>query len=452
MLLLSILPPDGTCLTPAVVLDVRYHLWIAVKQAVEDSEELKSSSKQGGNSSRVTKNAHISVLFLSYSGKVYKEVITNEQLQRMTQYAFLRFVVELGCAVYNRESQPHTTFLYFRQLQVPGRASPFASTTRDNQSVNDLVVQAARLLQLFAERGVPGNKIIISIPSATEAGVAAARRLRMNHGIQTNLIMVSNVLQAAACADARASVVSVDVGNQSSPQMSREVQIMSRYIRQFHTDTQIAGSNFRSLSDVTSLYEHLDTVFLNIGDEEKLIVPILIPPTPSLTPSSTPTARSGVVQSQKEEVHDYTAKGSQSKEILKDDIQLEVEKIAQLLRFYKSRRSVGASANSDGLRDGYGFMDVMPASARSILAGALGSALERMQRDIGASAAIIQEEVLKQYALATCDVLELVTRKRREQERLLKRMSRKTETLPEDSQSGDTGGQGQPSLTSSRLP
>jgi len=57
-------------------------------------------------------------------------------------------------------------------------------------------------------------------------------------------------------------------------------------------------------------------------------------------------------------------------------------------------------------------MDDLPASTQSMIAGTLGPALDRVQREIEAIAGIIEEELKRQYALSTCDILGLVDRGR----------------------------------------
>jgi len=70
-------------------------------------------------------------------------------------------MVELGCAIMDRNEGTHCTFIDCRRL----RASRSVASGRDmcdNQS-HELVSWARRLVSLFEKRGVQKGKILISV-------------------------------------------------------------------------------------------------------------------------------------------------------------------------------------------------------------------------------------------------------------------------------------------------
>ena len=92
---------------------------------------------------------------------------------------------------------------------VPGRVS----TEVDADQAFDTaatVAKARKFIAMYAERGVPRDKVLIKI-AATWAGVEAARQLQAE-GIDCNLTLIFNPTQALACAEAGAFLISPFVG------------------------------------------------------------------------------------------------------------------------------------------------------------------------------------------------------------------------------------------------
>ena len=92
---------------------------------------------------------------------------------------------------------------------IPGRVS----TEVDADQAHDTaatVAKARKFVAMYAERGVPRDKVLIKI-AATWAGVEAARQLQAE-GIDCNLTLIFNPTQALACAEAGAFLISPFVG------------------------------------------------------------------------------------------------------------------------------------------------------------------------------------------------------------------------------------------------
>ena len=92
---------------------------------------------------------------------------------------------------------------------VPGRVS----TEVDADLAHDTaatVAKARKFMAMYAERGVPPEKVLIKV-AATWEGVEAARQLQAD-GIDCNLTLIFNPTQAIACAEAGAFLISPFVG------------------------------------------------------------------------------------------------------------------------------------------------------------------------------------------------------------------------------------------------
>ncbi len=92
---------------------------------------------------------------------------------------------------------------------VPGRVSTEvdADLAHDTEAT---VAKARQFIQMYADAGVPREKVLIKI-AATWAGVEAARTLQAE-GIDCNLTLIFNPTQALACSEAGAFLISPFVG------------------------------------------------------------------------------------------------------------------------------------------------------------------------------------------------------------------------------------------------
>ncbi|KAK4748550.1 hypothetical protein SAY87_015136 [Trapa incisa] len=92
---------------------------------------------------------------------------------------------------------------------VPGRVSTEVDA-RLAYDTHGIILKVHELLKLYSEVNVPPEKLLFKIPS-TWQGIEASRLLELE-GIQTHLTFVYSFAQAAAAAQAGASVIQIFVG------------------------------------------------------------------------------------------------------------------------------------------------------------------------------------------------------------------------------------------------
>src|SRR6185436_9264079 len=92
---------------------------------------------------------------------------------------------------------------------VPGRVS---TETDANLSFNTegLVNKAHHFISLYEQNGIPHERILIKIASTCE-GIRAAELLQ-REGINCNMTLLFSLVQAVACAQAKAKLISPFVG------------------------------------------------------------------------------------------------------------------------------------------------------------------------------------------------------------------------------------------------
>ena len=92
---------------------------------------------------------------------------------------------------------------------LPGRVSTETDADRsfDTQA---LIEKARRFIQLYQEKGIPRERILVKIASTWE-GICAAGVLQ-KEGINCNMTLLFSLAQAAACASANAKLISPFVG------------------------------------------------------------------------------------------------------------------------------------------------------------------------------------------------------------------------------------------------
>ncbi|MBH1639095.1 transaldolase [Stenotrophomonas maltophilia] len=147
---------------------------------------------------------------------------------------------------------------------VPGRVS----TEVDADQAYDTaatVAKARQFIQMYADAGVPREKILIKI-AATWEGVAAARILQAE-GIDCNLTLIFNPTQALACSEAGAFLISPFVGrildwyvaNGQTPASIDEdpgVKFVRGVYAEFKrrgSSTVVMGASFRSTAQIEAL-------------------------------------------------------------------------------------------------------------------------------------------------------------------------------------------------------
>lgn len=147
---------------------------------------------------------------------------------------------------------------------VPGRVS----TEVDADQAYDTaatVAKARQFIQMYADAGVPREKILIKI-AATWEGVEAARILQAE-GIDCNLTLIFNPTQALACSEAGAFLISPFVGrildwyvaNGQTPASIDEdpgVKFVRGVYAEFKrrgSSTVVMGASFRSTAQIEAL-------------------------------------------------------------------------------------------------------------------------------------------------------------------------------------------------------
>ncbi|HEY0333833.1 MAG TPA: transaldolase [Stenotrophomonas sp.] len=147
---------------------------------------------------------------------------------------------------------------------VPGRVS----TEVDADLAHDTaatIAKAHKFVAMYAERGVPRDKILIKV-AATWEGVEAARQLQQD-GIDCNLTLIFNQTQALACAEAGVFLISPFVGrildwyvaNGQAPaniDADPGVQFVRGVYAEFKkrgSKTVVMGASFRSTAQIEAL-------------------------------------------------------------------------------------------------------------------------------------------------------------------------------------------------------
>lgn len=147
---------------------------------------------------------------------------------------------------------------------VPGRVS----TEVDADLAHDTaatVAKARQFIQMYADAGVPREKILIKI-AATWEGVEATRILQAE-GIDCNLTLIFNPTQALACSEAGAFLISPFVGrildwyvaNGQTPATIDEdpgVKFVRGVYAEFKrrgSPTVVMGASFRSTAQIEAL-------------------------------------------------------------------------------------------------------------------------------------------------------------------------------------------------------
>ncbi|KPH01417.1 transaldolase [Pseudomonas sp. RIT-PI-q] len=148
---------------------------------------------------------------------------------------------------------------------VPGRVSTEVNARLSFDSPAS-IAKAYRLVELYEQAGIGRERILIKL-AATWEGVRAAQVLEAE-GIQCNLTLIFNFIQARACAEAGAYLISPFVGRildwygkadpgvvytpEEEPGV-QSVQRILRYFRQYRYPTVVMGASFRNVGEIQAL-------------------------------------------------------------------------------------------------------------------------------------------------------------------------------------------------------
>jgi transaldolase len=147
---------------------------------------------------------------------------------------------------------------------VPGRVSTEVDARLSFDT--EATVQKARfLIGLYERAGVPRERILIKIASTWEGAQAAA--ICEREGIHCNLTLMFSLVQAIACAEAGATLISPFVGRiydyykkttgkeyvgAEDPGV-QSVNAIYAYYKKFGYETQVMGASFRNTAEILEL-------------------------------------------------------------------------------------------------------------------------------------------------------------------------------------------------------
>ena len=147
---------------------------------------------------------------------------------------------------------------------IPGRISTEVDADKSHDTAAT-IAKARRFIALYAEAGVPKEKVLIKI-AATWEGVEAARVLQAE-GIDCNLTLIFNPTQALACAEAGAFLISPFVGRildwyvaqgQTPASIDEDPGVV--FVRGVYNEfkrrgipTVVMGASFRSTAQIEAL-------------------------------------------------------------------------------------------------------------------------------------------------------------------------------------------------------
>ena len=152
---------------------------------------------------------------------------------------------------------------------VPGRVSTEVDA-RLSFDTAATIAKAKEIMALYGALGIPRERVLIKLASTWES-IVAARELEQE-GIHCNMTLLFSVVQAVACADAKARLISPFVGRISDwykkslgDQWSLEqyggandpgvqsVRNIYTYYKHYEIETEIMGASFRNTSQILEL-------------------------------------------------------------------------------------------------------------------------------------------------------------------------------------------------------
>lgn len=148
---------------------------------------------------------------------------------------------------------------------IPGRVSTEVDA-RLSFDTEGTIERARKLIQLYSQRGIERGRILIKIASTWE-GIQAAKELE-KEGIHCNMTLLFSLVQAAACAEAKATLISPFVGRihdwykkawnvdtippEKDPGVE-SVRNIYHYYKKFGYPTEIMGASFRNTGEILEL-------------------------------------------------------------------------------------------------------------------------------------------------------------------------------------------------------
>jgi transaldolase len=147
---------------------------------------------------------------------------------------------------------------------VPGRVST-ETDARLSFDVDGSIKKARRLIELYEDRKIPRERVLIKIASTWE-GLTAAEQLQ-KEGIRCNLTLLFSLVQAVRAAGAKAQLISPFVGRiydwykkenkrdytgPEDPGVQSVAEIYT-YYKKFNIPTEVMGASFRNTGQILEL-------------------------------------------------------------------------------------------------------------------------------------------------------------------------------------------------------
>jgi transaldolase len=152
---------------------------------------------------------------------------------------------------------------------VPGRVSTEVDA-RLSFDTEASVKKAREIISAYESKGISKNRILIKIASTWE-GIQAAKILQAE-GITCNMTLLFSLIQAVACADAKAQLISPfvgritdwhkkslgsewrdDVHGSANDPGVVSVKNIYHYYKRFGIKTEVMGASFRNIGQITNL-------------------------------------------------------------------------------------------------------------------------------------------------------------------------------------------------------
>jgi len=148
---------------------------------------------------------------------------------------------------------------------VPGVVSTEVDATL-SFDVEGMIAKARRFIDLYKDKGVDRSRILIKLVSSWE-GVLAAKRLE-EEGIHVNMTLLFSLVQAQACAEVKATLISPFVGRIMDWYAAKEnkksyapeddpgvksVRKIYDYYKSAGIKTIVMGASFRNVGEITAL-------------------------------------------------------------------------------------------------------------------------------------------------------------------------------------------------------
>lgn len=147
---------------------------------------------------------------------------------------------------------------------VPGRVSTEVDA-RLSFDVDATLNKARQLIALYEKAGIARERILIKLATTWE-GIQAARQLR-KEGIRCNMTLLFSLVQAVACAEAGAQLISPFVGRITDWYKKRDgkdfaahedpgvlsVKAIYAYYKKFGYATEVMGASFRHMGQIIEL-------------------------------------------------------------------------------------------------------------------------------------------------------------------------------------------------------